>query len=514
MIIADDFRTDTFAAYGRNLSVTPALDALVADPRTMFFEKSYANYAQCAPSRLSFLSGLSPDTTGPINASIWAATKPPTQLSIPEFFRAKGFNVLTGGKVFHEDVGPSPVDLLWNSTYQPFQNQYTFGRACKYGKAKHVKMANGAPAAPGMVCDTSGGPGTLIDFVLAEKASYALTKLAMSPEIPFFLAVGFYKPHMPWVVHEDFWNIIPDDAPDESTAGPQPMASYLPIFYDVDASLSSIGGNSWPWGASHIQSNFVQVVRRAYSAAVTQTDSLIQVLMDRLDQLHLANTTLVMVFGDHGFNLGENGLWNKDTVFDTALRVPMIIRVPWSRVPLNPLPLRRATSYFIELLDLYRTLAGLMGYDASEVGSNIQGRDFSAYILKEIESNVSSNAAAATEVFGQVRRCGYTLDNVMVSQECEKENSGTSRPIVWMGYSVRNDSWRYTVWLNAPNGVVNWQIILGEELYDHRNDEDSLYAYVIGASYNEENLNVANENQNVTKMMFAKVMQRFQVTYS
>jgi len=485
MIVSDDLRPETLAAYGRKTSITPAMDQFVTDPNTMVFDRAYANYAECAPSRLSFLSGLSPDTTGNLNTQQWLNARSSLNLTMPEFFRNLGFKTYTGGKVFH-GTSAAQSAALWDVTYDPFQNQYLFGKACRNALAKPIIMANGSPAPNSLMCMTNSGPSTLLDFVLEEQASIALIKAAHAPDVPFFIAVGFYKPHLPWFIHEKYWNLVSNNVTNETFAGPEPESSYLPLTYYVGASLAIASKWTTPWDTPSNAAAFVDISRKAYTAAVAQTDSRIGVVIDRLEQLNMNASTIVLIFGDNGFSLGENGFWNKDTVYENALRVPLMIRVPWANNQKFALPgtIRRGQNQMIELLDLYRTLAGLVGA-GDKVYPWIQGHDYSEYVMNTI-MNFTGTAAMAS--YGQVRRCstpgdtGIMTANIPCANDDTPKLTNVYRITCYMGYTVRTTEWRYTVWLNARNGMVDWSTILGEEMYDHSEDDQTMFDFARGTN--------------------------------
>lgn len=218
-------------------------------------------------------------------------------------------------------------------------------------------------------------------------------------------------------------------------------------------------------------------------------DSNVGIVLDGLDDLQLAQDTVVVFMGDHGWQLGEHGEWGKHTNFELALRTPLMVRSP-----AHPKSAGARAPHFVELLDLYRTLAGLV-LPGAAVEAGVEGTDLSP-IFED------PTATLETAAFSQMSRCPQ--NNSWINNPC---NFVPLKQIAYMGYTVRVAGWRYTVWL-AFNGTTNraqWGgPMYGEELYDHAGDDGADF----GAFENANAVN-ASANQQTRYTLLAALRARF-----
>lgn len=311
-------------------------------------------------------------------------------------------------------------------------------------------------------------------------------------------------------------------------AAPAPRSSYVDAL-TFDLTSSEFGKT---WGADpnedksvKSKAHFRSLMRRGYQASVYQTDDMIGQILNKLDDLALRQSTLVVLHGDHGFHLGENNAFAKQTNFEIATRVPVIFHVPWFRPAGSPsssledlldaaaetredvLPgsqIRRNTEFF-ELLDLMPTIAGLMNVPKPKYyeGSDQSGQVALAALA---QSGVAPQKLAnrKTAAFSQVMRC--------VLADC---SYAAMEDVYAMSYSVRTDKWRYTAHMPAPGGVVQWGTSkpLSEELYDHADDEDTMLAYddaKNGALYGAmEMTNLASSNAEICTQLFNLLIAKY-----
>eukprot|EP00730_Choanoeca_flexa_P007361 TRINITY_DN12321_c0_g4_i3.p1 TRINITY_DN12321_c0_g4~~TRINITY_DN12321_c0_g4_i3.p1 ORF type:complete len:605 (+),score=134.73 TRINITY_DN12321_c0_g4_i3:2-1816(+) len=478
-IAVDDFRPN-IGAYNFSLVHTPNLDHLAATG--LRFDQAYVQYAYCAPSRNSFMSGRRPDTTQVWNfinhfrePAIGAAWQ-----SMPEYFKQHGYLTLGGGKLFHPDVPPlNDFPQSWTPEYPYFDNQ---------PKNDPYTCAEAWPPHSPTYCEAEvdKDDSKLTDQKIRDNCLEHL-KLAGSKQEdqPFFVGCGFHKPHVPWVVPKEFYDMIPaaDDVP---LAADQ----YAPIGMPEVA---------WHWPADvhgiditfngTIPPNISHHYRRAYYAAISYQDYIIGQVLSELEELHLDNNTVVMFFGDHGWQLGEHDTYAKMTNFELATHIPLIVRAPHKTNSTG-----KSTSVLAEAVDFYPTLAELAGLpDPKSEGQNINGTS-----LVPIFDNpdYADFKPAAYSQFGKISN--FSVENHFLRNQTNI-----------MGYTVRVPDWRYTCWFGWDHTEVkiNQSDVLGRELYDHHEDTG------LWLDFPGENINVVDrpEHESIVNQLHAMVMEYIQL---
>ena len=528
LITMDDMRPDTNVAFNRKRARTPNLDRFARSARTVTFAQAYATYPVCSPSRTSFLSGLFPDTTGVYGHG---NPVPTTLVTIPDAFKAAGYLTVGGGKVFHPGQD-SPAH--WDAYYFPNANPYRWNGGCgQPGATPLVTPLNRLQVGQGQICVFSGDVTSLIDFQLASAAMQAMDRLTAARK-PFFLAVGFFAPHLPYIVHQKFWEPVAaifDPANDaEHPAGPTPQASITPwLAVDFTASLGAkLGGNPTPWTYASVDQQWRLGARAAYMAAIAQADAAVGMVLDHLEASRLADNTVVVVMGDHGFSVGEQGFWNKNVLYELATRLPLMVRVPSSGAASvsTPMALPLRSPRIVDSLSVFPTVLALAGLGAKAKQLKLPGEDLSQHISDVLAGTYdatkdASNLAARMAV-SQVVRCGVNVDCFPQSEwdYSSADPNATPPPlplVTAVGYSVRTSTWRYTVYLatNGPLGgkSVAWNAsnVLSEELYSHANDVDTELALTrsSGATFDVEFTNVAAQRRDVATKLFAVLKARF-----
>lgn len=427
-IAADDLRPQ-LGCYGFKNMITPNLDTLAASG--MIFERAYCQAATCRASRLSVLTGLRPDTTRiRTNGGAHFRTRTPNLVTLPQLFKNAGYHAQSLGKIFH---GAFKVRGQWNDpmswsvpAWWPGPRYYytpvgikaaeeVFARS-KQGKGKPVnEWINHFVLGP------SWEAPDIDDSVLygGQIADKAIATLREIKDKPFFLALGFLKPHLPFIAPKKYWDMYPAD--DVVVADNQHAPKDAPKLAMTD------------WGHPRSYSDvprkgpmpkeLVPKLTRGYAACVTYVDAQVGRVLKELDRLGLRQNTIIVFWGDHGFHLGENGIWGKATNFELSVRVPLIISTPEMQAK------GKHSKALVELVDLYPTLAELVGLDAP---NNLEGRS----MVPLLDNPAQKWKPAAYSQFprGKV-----------------------------MGRTMRTDRWRYTQWKQGTK-------VVAMELYDLVND--------------------------------------------
>lgn len=407
LIMSDDLAA-VLGCYGHPLAQTPNLDRLAA--RSLLCERAYCQFPHCNPSRASLLSGMRPVTTRVTNNEDNLYANRPGVMTLPHLFRNRGYVTTRCGKIFHLGV-PSGLESMddpeaWDFG-TPFRNEAPFPAQRK--SAVNVEKTKGA-GFPWQ--ETVADDGRLVDVQFARTAVERLEK--RDPAKPFFLAVGFHRPHLPFVAPARFYDLYPLD----KIALPDAPA-------DDEADIPQAARNgSVPGYKNDASPEQRRAAIRAYLATVSCVDAQAGYVLDALKQLGLEDKTIVIFAADHGWHLGEHGLWHKRSLFEESARVPLLISVPGMKSA------GRRSGSLVELLDLYPTLCDLCGIEPLAV---LQGRS-----LRPLLDD--ANAVIHDAAFTEARR--------------------GAKAEMW-GRSVRTTRWRYTEWNEGRDG---------RELYDHEAD--------------------------------------------
>jgi iduronate 2-sulfatase len=417
-MVADDLNCD-LGCYGDPQVQSPNLDKLAK--RGVRFEHAYCQFPLCSPSRSSFLTGRRPDETKVLtNPGARAAnggagnTHPhfrdalPDAVSLPQLFRNNGYKVMRIGKLYHYGVpGQIGTDGLddppsWDRVINPK------GR----DKTDEERVFTLVPNQYGAVLSwlaADGEDSEQTDGITADTAVGALEEFSKSGE-PFFLAVGFYRPHTPYVAPKKYFALYP------------PESIALPELSETDRERRPAPAYA---SAKKEQEELTDDLRRqaiqAYHASITFMDGQAGRVLDALDRLKLSDKTVVVFISDHGYHMGDHGLWQKMSLFERSSRVPLIIAAPSAGGN------GHATESLAGLVDVYPTLADLCGLEAS--------KDLDGKSLRPILNDPT--AVVNKEVFTQVRRGQFD------------------------GYSVRTARWRFTEYDEGKKG---------RQLFDETND--------------------------------------------
>ena len=435
LIAVDDLRPE-LGCYGAKHIHSPNIDEFAASGRR--FERAYCQQAVCNPSRTSLMTGMRPDSIGVTGNHSHFRDKHPDVVTLPQHFMEHGYHSAAIGKIYH-GVFPDGASITkWDTMGDPQSwsvPAVRFGPRYYYTEkgisaAKDVFQRIYKPKNPGPNDWTQKlvfGPATespdvpdntLYDGKVADEAVRTLQELKQEGK-PFFLAVGFIKPHSPYIAPKKYFNLY------------DKVQQAIETTFPADA--PSLAGHSsgelrrytdQPKRGAIPEEN-QRRVRHAYYACISYIDAQIGRVLEELDRSGLSDNTIVVLYGDHGYHLGEQALWGKTTNFELDTRVPLIVRSPAMKDAGTP------SSSLVELVDLYPTLADLAGLPLTE---QLEGKSF-AQILHDPQ-HVTKTAA-----FSQYPRGGGL-----------------------MGYSVRTASHRLTQWLHCETGEIR-----ASELYDYSN---------------------------------------------
>lgn len=433
-IAVDDLRPE-LGCYGQSHIKSPNIDRLAAGG--LVFTRAYCQIASCCPSRSSVLTGLRPDSTGVIfDNSTHFRQKVPDVVTLPQQFKQNGYHTQALGKVFHGgfekayggrkmDDQPSWSVPTWVGSPRNYFTPEGIEAARKIFARKSGKKGDALDAwTEESIRITPTEAPEVDDAVLydGEMAGHAIEVMHEIKDRPFFLAVGFTKPHLPCVAPKKYWDLY----------DPAKIQLAPNDFYPRDAPPAAVHDSEelrhytgMPKSGPLTEAQARQM-RHAYYACVSFVDAQIGRVIDELDRLGLRENTVVVLWGDHGWHLGEQHMWGKNTTYEEATRVPLIVSAPGGKAD------GRKCAALVELVDVYPTLCALANLP---LPAHLEGTSF-APLLKNPEQPWKSAA------FSQHARPGL------------------------MGYTMRTDTHRLTLWQAADDASK----VEAVELYDHRTD--------------------------------------------
>lgn len=414
-LISDDLN-NSLGCYGHPLAKTPNLDRLAA--RGVRFERAYCQYPLCGPSRNSLLTGLYPNSTGILqNSQIFRQTIPKHH-SLPQAFRLEGYFAGRIGKLYHYNV-PKSVGTNGHDDPGSWELELNPAGCDRLEEEPHIFSLSPGHFGGTLSWYASPKPDRYhTDGLLAADAEWVLERCARQKDRPFFLAVGFYRPHTPYVSPKPYFDRYP--------------VNDMPVVQGVKEDQTDLPApalGSYKREQDKLTDDLRRQCVQAYWASVTFMDAQVGRVLSALDRLGLADNTIVVFTSDHGYHLGEHGLWQKMSVFEESARVPLIIAAPGmskkGTVSHDP----------VGLIDVYPTLTELCAVKAPQ---NLQGQSLVPMLKNP-----------------QATGRGWTLCQVRRGNKKHR----------FFGYSLRTQRWRYTEWAEGRQG---------RELYDHENDPKEL----------------------------------------
>jgi len=431
-IVADDLNC-AIGPYGdvrsdRATAVTPNLDRLAT--RGVTFDRAYCQQAVCNPSRSSFLTGLRPDTVGVDDLrKSFRETAPggSTLVTLPEHFKNHGYFCQNIGKLFH-NMGETQDRRSWSIDEVLFKGTHAddtvFANSPWGGDTKRPYKAEVTEAHD--VPDTAYRDGQIANLAAAMLRDHA------GSEQPFFLAVGFWRPHLPFVAPKKYWDLYqPERIP---MPNPATEPSDVPEIA-MHESREIKGYGKTPKDRPFTEEE-IRHYRHGYYASISFMDAQVGEILDALDESGQADETIVVFTSDHGFHIGEHSLWGKTSNFELDARVPLIVASPKHKSGHG-----RRSSSLVELVDLYATLAELAEVD-DDLPETLEG---------------SSQAAVVDDPDKSIKEVAFT--------QHQQPFYGSRKNWEAWGYSVRTARWRFTEWRSIADGSV-----IARELYDHVND--------------------------------------------
>ena len=432
-IAIDDLRPE-LGCYGADHVISPNIDALAASG--VRFDRAYCQQAICGPSRASILTGLRPDSAGVHGNHTHFRSHYPDITTLPQHFRNNGYHTRAMGKIYHgvfpEGSSRTVADTFgdvpsWSvPAFRPGPRYYYTEEGI--GAAKEVYEQLYKPTNPGPDDWTTKlvfGPATeapdvpdstLYDGQVADRAVASLKELRQKPDEPFFLAVGFIKPHSPYIAPKKYWDLYNPATID--IAGQTDFLAGVPkIALHGSGELRRYTDQA---KSGPISDDAQRRVKHGYYACISYVDAQIGRILAELDAQGLRDNTIVVLWSDHGYHLGEQNLWGKTTNFELDTRVPLIVRAP-GRAGNG-----QSSGALVELVDLFPTLTELCGLSQPH---ELEGTSFVP--LLDTPAILWKKGAFSQFTRGNVR-----------------------------GYSIRTPMSRYTEWRNTTT-----QEVTARELY-------------------------------------------------
>jgi iduronate 2-sulfatase len=435
-IAVDDLRTE-LGCYGNTHIKSPHIDRLAETGVT--FKRAYCQQAVCNPSRASLMTGLRPDSLRVWDLVTDFRTTVPDAVTIPQHFRKHGYRALSYGKIFHN---PLPDQVSWDEPHRwPEKAQLWSDAARKRFKdfrqqlrdeGKNEYMINRLRPPAVEIVDIPDSEH--VDGAIADETIAAMRRLAKDDQ-PFFLATGFIRPHLPFVVPRKYWDLYDRNeiplAPNQSFPKGMPEVAYgkpsFGGFYELRVYMDYLKAPT-PFERPLAEAR-QRELKHGYYASVSFVDAQVGRMLAELDRLGLRDNTIIVLWGDHGWKLGEHGGWCKQTNFEVDTHAPLIIRAP------NAKANGGKSASLVEFIDIYPTLCELAGLPVPEV---LEGVSL-ASVLNDVSVKVKD--AAFSQFPHNLKGKNY------------------------MGYTMRTDRYRLVEWLDRMTGKT-----VATELYDHQSD--------------------------------------------
>ena len=455
-IAVDDFRP-LLGCYGDRNIQTPNIDRLAA--RGTVFGRAYCQAPQCAPSRTSLLTGLRPGTSGVYSArNVFDRSRHSDMVTLPEQFKKHGYHTQRFGKIFHGEWDDPDSWSVPSSPGRPREMWETVDEKATARVPWEQRTRIPTLIRPRTDCVAIQDPDVPDQTLYAGRmTSQAIQAMTQIKDGPFFLSVGYRRPHLPLVAPRKYFDLYPTSTIVLPVDRQPPLRVPLWSIYNtvtywhpnarevwrtdvdipkypatLDQALDFAGWELRSYqgipGSGRLSDSLQKKVWQAYMACISYVDTQVGRLLEALHANGLSDNTIIVLWSDHGWHLGEHGTWAKMTLFEWANRIPLVLAAP-------ELFSSRCIDSLVELIDVYPTLCELAGLPSP---NHVEGTSLVPLLR-------NPDRSWKTAAFSEFPRHGHSL-----------------------GRSIRTDYYRYTEWVE-PGGTV-----LGRELYDHRIDPHEL----------------------------------------
>jgi iduronate 2-sulfatase len=433
LICVDDLKP-LLGCYGDKRIQSPNLDRLAA--RGLVFERAYCNQAVCAPSRNALMTGARSTTLGIYDLGTNFRQSIPNAVTLAQYFMQNGYRTEALGKIFHVGHGNHEDPASWSVPHfsaksiayalpESRANQGLTREEALFANESAGNLPKGAPVESADVPDNAYPDGKI-----ADEAIRRLQSAKAKPAEPFFLAVGFLKPHLPFSAPKKYWDLYERASFTIPTlrTPPEGAPKYAPTTWGEVRQYSDIP-DSGP-----LNDEQARALIHGYHAAVSYVDAQIGRVLDELDRLGLAQNTIIVLWGDHGWHLGDHGMWSKHTNYEEATHIPLLIAAPGVTKP------GTRTQALVETVDLYPTLAELAGLPKPKVPQLLDGQS----LVPVLKNPSGKSKEAIFHVFPRNRRGDGEI----------------------LGRAVRTERYRLVEW-KKPGAASDTADL---ELYDYQAD--------------------------------------------
>lgn len=477
-IAIDDLRPE-LGCYGSDIAITPNLDAIAADG--LLFNRAYCQQAICSPFRASLMTGARPDSIGVVENYTYFRDKNPDIITLPQHLRVNGYETVNVGKIYHGKY--NDPEKSWSRLparnkmpdgmrkpigvggYALKENQQLVAdKKKRFGPNAHSALLKGPAYEAADVPDQTFEDGYNTDLAIVTM------KQMIENEQPFFMGLGYKKPHLNFVCPKRYWDMY--DA-EKLPAGTYTDAPKSGAAMGLHASFELRVRHGIP-KYGEFDPELSRTLLHGYLACVSYVDAQVGRVVKFLDEAGIRDNTIIIVWGDHGWHLGDMGIWGKATNYEVATRVPMMIQSP--RMPAKTRG--QKTNALVELIDMYPTLCELADLP---IPDHIEGHSFAPLIddphrkWKAAAFSQYPNPAlrewAANPITPDMRKLffGPLIEDVeatIVQQQGESWNRELFEKHL-MGYTMRTDRYRLVAWRDYRNPKAEPLFI---ELFDHTTD--------------------------------------------
>ena len=479
-IAIDDLRPE-LGCYGSDMAISPNIDALAANG--LLFNNAYCQEAICSPSRASLMTGARPESIQVIENFTYFREQNPDIITLPQHFWANGYQTVYTGKIYHnKEFGDGklswsrkPVEIdnpKGNFGFklpknQKMQKENAAAMVAKYGENA---LRNGLGKGPAYefadFSDNEYEDGHNTDLAIATMKDM----LEKNPDKPFFLGLGMKKPHLDWVAPKKYWDLYDQEKiklaeHEEAPKDGATMGLHASFELRARADIPKKGS---------IDKELAINLKHAYLACVSYVDAQIGRMLSALDEAGVRDNTIIILWSDHGWHLGDMGIWGKATNYEIATRVPLIISTPNMSAAIRG----KKTNALVELVDMYPTLCDLAGVS---LPAHLEGQSFAPLLsdpgrdwkkavfsqfptpaLREWAANPLSKGMRETS-FGPLIE---EVEESIKAQQGDKWNRDLFENRL-MGYAMRTDNYRFVVWKDYTDPEAKPIFF---ELYDHQKD--------------------------------------------